>query len=74
MPSSADFMDKVDKTEDQVAMPSQSRNADTMSATSKRSVAEENDVSEREQEPRFGFSSIGTTGTVCAPFPKLFQK
>ncbi|XP_012256222.3 uncharacterized protein LOC105686176 [Athalia rosae] len=67
MPSSVDFMRKSDNTEDQVAMPSQSRSTEAASPESgetlKRSVAEENDVSNREQEPRFGFTNIGTTGT-----------
>ncbi|XP_046740597.1 uncharacterized protein LOC124408001 [Diprion similis] len=63
VPSSGGFMSKVDKMDDQVAMSSETRSVDASAETSKRSIAEENDVSDRNQEPRFGFTSVGTTGT-----------
>ncbi|XP_015522555.2 uncharacterized protein LOC107226306 [Neodiprion lecontei] len=62
-PSSGGFMSKADKMDDQVAMPSETRSVDASTETSKRSIAEKNDMSDRDQEPRFGFTSVGATGT-----------
>nr|XP_033323855.1 uncharacterized protein LOC117219073 [Megalopta genalis] len=59
VPSSMIFLERDPKTQDQLAMPSQ---VDPRSET-KRSESTANDITDRNQEPRFGFTSVGTTGT-----------
>ncbi|XP_011636271.1 uncharacterized protein LOC105426656 [Pogonomyrmex barbatus] len=60
VPSSISYMEKQAKAQDQVAMPSsQIKQNDE---TSKRD-SEVNDISDRGQEARFGFTNIGGTGS-----------
>ncbi|XP_031831282.1 uncharacterized protein LOC116426452 isoform X2 [Nomia melanderi] len=61
IPSSMIFLERDPKSQDQVAMPS---HVDPRAETStKRSDSETNDITDRSQEPRFGFTSVGSTGT-----------
>jgi len=53
-------MEKQAKAQDQVAMPSQIKQHDE---TSKRE-SEMNDIADRSQEARFGFTNVGSTGSV----------
>ncbi|XP_012226366.2 uncharacterized protein [Linepithema humile] len=60
VPSSISYMEKHGKAEDQIAMPSsQIKQRDE---TPKRE-SETNDISDRNQEARFGFTNIGSTGS-----------
>ncbi|XP_076283441.1 uncharacterized protein LOC143210440 [Lasioglossum baleicum] len=61
VPSSMIFLERDPKAQDQIAMPSQ---VDPRSETStKRSESNANEITDRSQEPRFGFTNVGTTGT-----------
>lgn len=57
-------MEKVGKAQDQLAMPSQAEIR--MDATTKHGEAAGtiNDISDRNQEARFGFTNIGSSGSV----------
>ncbi|XP_011697168.1 PREDICTED: uncharacterized protein LOC105455497 [Wasmannia auropunctata] len=60
MPSSISYMDKQAKAQDQVAMPSsQIKQHDEAS----KRESETNDIADRGQEARFGFTNIGSTGS-----------
>lgn len=59
VPSSISYMEKQAKAQDQVAMPSQVKQH---SEPSKRE-SETNDIGDRSQEARFGFTNIGGTGS-----------
>ena len=64
IPSSVDYLEKSAlKSLDQMAMPSL-RAQDTADSHKKLSSSQTNDVPDRTQEPRFGFTNIGGTGTV----------
>lgn len=52
-------MEKNGKAEDQIAMPSQIKQHDVPKRES-----ETNDITDRNQEARFGFTNIGSTGSV----------
>lgn len=54
-------MEKHAKAQDQIAMPSQINQRDE---SSKRGDSETNDITDRNQEARFGFTNVGGTGTV----------
>lgn len=60
VPSSITYMEKQAKVQDQVAMPSQINQREE---TTKRD-SETNDIADRSQEARFGFTNIGSTGSV----------
>ncbi|KAK2583651.1 hypothetical protein KPH14_009586 [Odynerus spinipes] len=67
IPSSFAYLEKAGKSQDQVAMPSQ---MDVRSDTStKRGETTINDISDRSQEARFGFTNIGSTGSGYAVSP-----
>jgi len=53
-------MEKQAKAQDQVAMPSQIKQHDEMS----KRESEMNDIADRSQEARFGFTNVGSTGSV----------
>ncbi|KZC06225.1 hypothetical protein WN55_10134 [Dufourea novaeangliae] len=55
------YLEKGPKSQDQIAMPSQMEPR-SESAT-RRSETETNDITDRSQEPRFGFTNIGSTGS-----------
>lgn len=62
MPSSISYvMEKQAKAQDQIAMPSQINQR--VEDASKRD-SEANDITDRNQEARFGFTNIGGTGSV----------
>lgn len=55
-------MEKVGKAQDQVAMPSQAEvRTDTSTKHGETTI---NDISDRNQEARFGFTNIGSSGSV----------
>lgn len=59
------YLEKSPKSHDQIAMPSQ---ADPRSETpTKRGDTDTNDITDRSQEPRFGFTNVGSTGSVSQP-------
>ncbi|CAK9822722.1 hypothetical protein ANTRET_LOCUS1198 [Anthophora retusa] len=61
IPSSMIYMEKSGKSQDQLALPSQ---LELRSETaSKRGDTETNDITDRNQEPRFGFTNLGSTGS-----------
>ncbi|XP_017793711.1 PREDICTED: uncharacterized protein LOC108575433, partial [Habropoda laboriosa] len=61
VPSSMIYMEKSAKSQDQLAQPSQ---LELRSETaSKRGDTETNDITDRSQEPRFGFTNLGSTGS-----------
>ncbi|XP_012145077.1 uncharacterized protein LOC105663015 [Megachile rotundata] len=61
VPSSMVYLEKNAKSRDQIAMPSQ---VELRSETStKRGDTESNDIAERSQDARFGFTNLGTTGS-----------
>ncbi|XP_076166082.1 uncharacterized protein LOC143146019 isoform X2 [Ptiloglossa arizonensis] len=61
VPSSMIYLEKDRKSHDQIAMPSR---PDPRSDTpTKRGDTDANDITDRVQEPRFGFTNIGSTGT-----------
>ncbi|XP_028044774.2 uncharacterized protein LOC105828652 [Monomorium pharaonis] len=60
VPSSISYMEKQAKAQDQVAMPSSQ--IKQHAETSKREP-ETNDITDRNQEARFGFTNIGGTGS-----------
>ncbi|CAK9813362.1 hypothetical protein ANTQUA_LOCUS7596 [Anthophora quadrimaculata] len=61
IPSSMIYMEKSGKSQDQLALPSQ---LELRSETaSKRGDTETNDITDRSQEPRFGFTNLGSTGS-----------
>ncbi|XP_076235257.1 uncharacterized protein LOC143179782 [Calliopsis andreniformis] len=60
VPSSMAYLEKAAKSQDQIAMPSQ---VDSRSETLKRGDTDTNDITDRSQEPRFGFTNIGSTGS-----------
>lgn len=60
MPSSIAYIKKQTKVQDQVAMPSQiNQREETL-----RRDSETNNITDRSQEARFGFTNIGSTGSV----------
>lgn len=60
------YMEKAAKSQDQIAMPSQ---VNSRTETTKRGDTDTNDVTDRSQEPRFGFTNIGSTGSVSYFYP-----
>ncbi|XP_053984173.1 uncharacterized protein LOC128893858 [Hylaeus anthracinus] len=61
VPSSMIYMEKSRQSHDQIAMPSQ---VDPQSEIpTKRDDTDANDIADRSQEPRFGFTNIGSTGS-----------
>ena len=61
VPSSMIYLEKSPKSHDQIAMPSQ---VDSRSETpTKRGDTDTNDITDRSQEPRFGFTNVGSTGS-----------
>ncbi|XP_076302405.1 uncharacterized protein LOC143220681 [Lasioglossum baleicum] len=61
IPSSMIYMEKNAKAQDQLAMPSQ---AEPRSETStRRGDVDNNDITDRNQEPRFSFTNLGSTGS-----------
>lgn len=65
-------MEKQAKAQDQVAMPSSQ--IKQHSEASKRE-SETNDIGDRGQEARFGFTNVGSTGSVSIEYwisPSLF--
>lgn len=55
------YMEKQAKAQDQVAMPSSPiKQRDELSKRG----SETNDISDRNQEARFGFTNVGGTGSV----------
>ncbi|XP_014598666.1 PREDICTED: uncharacterized protein LOC106784064 [Polistes canadensis] len=67
IPSSLAYMEKAGKAQDQIAMPSQ---AEVRTDTStKRGETTINDISDRNQEARFGFTNIGSSGSGYAVSP-----
>ncbi|XP_015591125.1 uncharacterized protein LOC107265807 [Cephus cinctus] len=61
-PSPSGYMKKSEKAQDQIAMASQVR-SESKASTTKRGSTDANEISDRNQEPRFGFTNIGGTGT-----------
>lgn len=62
VPSSMVYLEKNGKSQDQIAMPSQ---VELRSETStKRGDTESNSIMDRSQDARFGFTNLGTTGSV----------
>ncbi|XP_018300055.1 uncharacterized protein [Mycetomoellerius zeteki] len=59
VPSSISYMEKQAKAQDQVAMPSQIKQHDEAS----KRESETNDIADRSQEARFGFTNVGSTGS-----------
>ncbi|XP_011052269.1 PREDICTED: uncharacterized protein LOC105144802 [Acromyrmex echinatior] len=59
VPSSISYMEKQAKAQDQVAMPSQIKQHDEAS----KREPETNDIADRSQEARFGFTNVGSTGS-----------
>ncbi|KAF7399690.1 hypothetical protein HZH68_008282 [Vespula germanica] len=67
IPSSITYMEKVGKAQDQVAMPSQAEvRTDTSTKHGETTI---NDISDRNQEARFGFTNIGSSGSGYAISP-----
>ncbi|XP_043494370.1 uncharacterized protein LOC122519147 [Polistes fuscatus] len=67
IPSSIAYMEKAGKAQDQIAMPSQ---AEVRTDTStKRGETTINEISDRNQEARFGFTNIGSSGSGYAVSP-----
>lgn len=60
VPSSISYMEKQAKAQDQVAMPSS--HLKQREEVSKRE-SETNDITDRNQEARFGFTNVGSTGS-----------
>lgn len=63
VPSSFSFLNKAAKAQDQIAMPSSHVNVKPDEPT-KRIAPDTNEISDRNHDPRFGFTSVGTTGSV----------
>ncbi|CAL7951076.1 unnamed protein product [Xylocopa violacea] len=61
IPSSMIYLEKSAKSQDQIAMPSQAESRSE--ASTKRADADTNDITDRNQEPRFGFTNLGSTGS-----------
>lgn len=70
MPSSIDYVEKPGNLQDQVAMASHSqaqlRSEGNASNARKSSPENHSDNLDRGQEARFGFTNIGSTGTVSS--------
>ncbi|XP_035726738.1 uncharacterized protein LOC118443612 [Vespa mandarinia] len=67
IPSSIAYMEKIGKAQDQVAMPSQAEiRTDTSMKHEETTI---NDISDRNQEARFGFTNIGSSGSGYAISP-----
>jgi len=60
-------MEKQPKAQDQVT-PSRIRQGDEVS----KRESETNDITDRNQEARFGFTNIGGTGSVSIEVPLIF--
>lgn len=65
------YMDKSAKSQDQLAMPSQTELRNETSA--KRNDMDSNDITDRSQEPRFSFTNLGSTGSVSHPPSRFFK-
>ncbi|XP_012275839.1 uncharacterized protein LOC105697258 [Orussus abietinus] len=63
IPSTGEYLQKSSKAQDQLAMATETRNAEEAQLATKRNSAETNDISDRNQEPRFGFTNVGGTGS-----------
>lgn len=57
-----DYMEKTGKTDDQMAIATEPLRSETNASTSRSLESNGNEVSDRSQEPRFGFSGVGTSG------------
>ncbi|XP_076764758.1 uncharacterized protein LOC143431677 [Xylocopa sonorina] len=60
IPSSMIYLGKSAKSQDQIAMPSQ---VESREASTKRADTDTNDITDRNQEARFGFTNLGSTGS-----------
>ncbi|KYM96512.1 hypothetical protein ALC62_12879, partial [Cyphomyrmex costatus] len=70
VPSSISYMEKQAKAQDQVAMPSsQIKQHDEAS----KRESETNDIADRSQEARFGFTNVGSTGSRLPMKAKLLK-
>lgn len=56
------YLEKAGKSQDQIAIPSQTAIHSDPSRKLGETVS--NDITDRSQEPRFGFTNIGSTGSV----------
>ncbi|XP_043484980.1 uncharacterized protein LOC122512904 [Leptopilina heterotoma] len=67
IPSSVDYLTKGSpKSRDQLALPSQRSSelsSEAKDSTTKLTPSQANEISDRNQEPRFGFTNLGGTGT-----------
>ncbi|KAK1117252.1 hypothetical protein K0M31_016805 [Melipona bicolor] len=61
VPSSMIYLEKNGKSQDQIAMPSEPKLRSETST--RRSDVDNNDITDRNQEARFGFTNLGSTGS-----------
>ncbi|KAF3421022.1 hypothetical protein E2986_09378 [Frieseomelitta varia] len=61
VPSSMIYLEKNGKSHDQIAMPSEPKLRSETSTS--RSDVDNNDITDRSQEARFGFTNLGSTGS-----------
>lgn len=57
------YLEKNAKSQDQIAMPSEPR-LRSETSTKRSDVDNDVDITDRSQEPRFGFTNLGSTGSV----------
>ncbi|XP_050590078.1 uncharacterized protein LOC126921988 isoform X1 [Bombus affinis] len=62
IPSSMIYLEKSAKSQDQIAMPSEPR-LRSEASTKRSDVDNDVDITDRSQEPRFGFTNLGSTGS-----------
>lgn len=63
------YLEKNGKSQDQIAMPSEPKLRSETST--KQSDVDNNDITDRNQEARFGFTNLGSTGSVSHQFISL---
>ncbi|KAK0083824.1 hypothetical protein PV325_008144 [Microctonus aethiopoides] len=71
VPSSMDYYDKMAKSHDQMAVASETQMKNETNVSTSRSLnTNDNDsATQRNQEPRFGFTNVGSTGSGYAMSP-----
>lgn len=72
VPSSMIYLEKNGKSQDQIAMPSETKLRSESST--RRSDVDDNDITDRSQEARFGFTNLGSTGSVSHPRVHILVK
>lgn len=70
-----DYYDKMAKSHDQMAVASETQMKNETNVSTSRSLnTNDNDsATQRNQEPRFGFTNVGSTGSVCSKFLAIIQ-